>query len=294
MPHPLHVVDVFAEARWAGNPLSVVLDAGDLSDDQMQAIAREQNHSETTFVTAPVPRDGAWPVRIFTPTTELPFAGHPTLGTAWVIRRHRTDDAAAGVTLDLPVGPVPVAFEADDAGDELAWLTAPEVTLGRTWDPEAAAAAAGLAPGDLHAKLPAQTASVGISFSVVPVKGLDALHRARLNLEAARAIGEGAAPLCVYLICLEAEAPENDLQVRMLFDADGPREDPATGSAASCLGRYLLEHRPLGDGPLDLRVEQGAPVKRPSLLRVRARSSDAGAEIRVGGAVVPAVEGRLL
>lgn len=293
MPHPLHVVDVFAEARWAGNPLSVVLDAGDLSGDQMQAIAREQNHSETTFVTASAPRDGAWPVRIFTPTTELPFAGHPTLGTAWVIRRHLTGDAPAGVTLDLPVGPVPVAFESDDQG-ELAWLLAPEVALGRTWDAEAAAAAAGLDAGDLHAELPAQTASVGISLIVVPVKGLAALHRARLNLEAARAIGEGATPLCVYLVCLEAEAPDNDLQVRMLFDADGPREDPATGSAASCLGRYLLEHRPLGDGPLDLRVEQGAVVQRPSLLRVRARSDDTGVEIAVGGAVVPAVEGRLL
>jgi trans-2,3-dihydro-3-hydroxyanthranilate isomerase len=259
----------------------------------MQAIAREQNHSETTFVTASAPRDGAWPVRIFTPTTELPFAGHPTLGTAWVIRRHLTGDAPAGVTLDLPVGPVPVAFESDDQG-ELAWLLAPEVALGRTWDAEAAAAAAGLDAGDLHAELPAQTASVGISLIVVPVKGLAALHRARLNLEAARAIGEGATPLCVYLVCLEAEAPDNDLQVRMLFDADGPREDPATGSAASCLGRYLLEHRPLGDGPLDLRVEQGAVVQRPSLLRVRARSDDTGVEIAVGGAVVAAVEGRLL
>jgi trans-2,3-dihydro-3-hydroxyanthranilate isomerase len=293
MPHPLYVVDVFAEARWAGNPLSVVLDAGDLSDDEMQAIAREQNHSETSFVSASAPQDGAWPVRIFTPTTEIPFAGHPTLGTAWVIRRHLSDDAPARVILDLPVGPVPVAFESDDQG-ELVWLLAPEVALGRTWDAEAAAAAAGLDVGDLNAELPTQTASVGISFTVVPVKGLAALHRARLDLKAARAISEGDAPLCVYLVCLEAEAPDNDLQVRMLFDADGPREDPATGSAASCLGRYLLEHRPLGDGPLDLRVEQGAAVKRPSLLRIRARSDDGGVEIAVGGAVVPAVEGRLL
>ncbi len=293
MPHPLHVVDVFAEARWAGNPLSVVLDAGDLSGDEMQAIAREQNHSETSFVTASAPQHGAWPVRIFTPTTEIPFAGHPTLGTAWVIRRHRTDDAPAGVTLDLAVGPVSVAFENDDPG-ELAWLLAPEVALGPTWDAEAAAAAAGLGAGDLHAELPVQTVSVGISFVVVAVKGLAALHRAHLNLEAARAIGGGATPLCVYLICLETEEPGNDLQVRMLFDADGPREDPATGSAAACLGRYLLEHRPLCDGPLDLRVEQGAAVKRPSLLRIRAHSSDDGVEIAVGGSVVPAVEGRLL
>jgi trans-2,3-dihydro-3-hydroxyanthranilate isomerase len=293
MPHPLYVVDVFAEARWAGNPLSVVLDAGDLSGGQMQAIAREQNHSETTFVTASAPRDGAWPVRIFTPAAEIPFAGHPTLGTAWVIRRQLTDDAPARVVLELPVGPVPVAFESDDQG-ELAWLLAPEVALGRIWDAQAAAAAVGLDTRDLHAELPAQTVSVGISFTVVPVKGLDALHRARLDLEAARAISEGDGPLCVYLVCLEAEAPDNDLQVRVIFDADGPREDPATGSAASCLGRYLLEHRPLGGGPLDLRIEQGAAVKRPSLLRVRARSSDTGAEVSVGGAVVPAVEGRLL
>jgi len=271
----------------------VVLDAGDLSGDEMQAIAREQNHSETSFVTASAPQDGAWPVRIFTPTMEIPFAGHPTLGTAWVIRRHRTDDAPAAVTLDLAVGPVSVAFENDDQG-ELAWLLAPEVALGPTLDAKAAAAAAGLGAGDLHAELPAQTVSVGISFVVVPVKGLAALHRAHLNLEAARAIGAGATPLCVYLVCLEAEAPDNDLQVRMLFDAGGPREDPATGSAASCLGRYLLEHRPLGDGPLDLRVEQGAAVKRPSLLRIRAHSSDDGVEIAVGGSVVPAVEGRLL
>jgi trans-2,3-dihydro-3-hydroxyanthranilate isomerase len=293
MPHPLYVVDVFAEARWAGNPLSVVLDAGDLSSDQMQAIAREQNHSETSFVTAPAAQNGAWPVRYFTPTAEIPFAGHPTLGTAWVIRRHRTDGADGDITLQLPVGPVPVRFQCDDSG-ELAWLQAPEVTLGRTWDRETAAAAAGLLPDDLHEQLPVQTASVGISFSVVPVKGLAALHRARLNLDAARALAQGNAPLCVYLVCLEAQSPDNNLQVRMLFDADGPREDPATGSAAACLGRYLLEHRALGDGPLDLRVEQGAAVRRPSLLRIRAQRGDAGAEIAVGGAVVPAVEGRLL
>ena len=143
VPHRFHIVDVFAEALYAGNTLAVVRDAADLDTETMQRIAREFGFSETTFVTSP-PDGASVAVRIFTPAEELPFAGHPTLGTACAIREHLRPDRPAEVTLALGVGPVPVAFEADAGGAEVAWLTAPRVTLGRTLDPERIAPALGL------------------------------------------------------------------------------------------------------------------------------------------------------
>ena len=134
MPHPFHIVDVFAETRYAGNPLAVVLDAGDLHPPEMQRIAAEMNYSETTFVLSRTPRDGGYGVRIFTPVQELPFAGHPTLGTAWVLRHEVARGTPTQLLLDLGVGRIPVTFETSDG--EIAWLTAPPVELGPTCAPD--------------------------------------------------------------------------------------------------------------------------------------------------------------
>lgn len=292
MAHPLHIVDVFAEARYAGNQLAVVLDAGDLSTDEMQAIARETNYSETTFVPSRESRDGGYDVRIFTPAHEIPFAGHPTLGTAWILRNEVAVDAAQ-VNLNLGVGRVPVRFEPTDEGDEIPWLTAPPIELGETFAAAPVAAALGLSLEDIDTRFPVQRIHAGIVVTSVPLTGLDALKRSRLDPERFAHVVPQAFP-AVHLFCREPYEPENDLAARFYFYANGAREDPATGSATACLGAYLLEHDYLGSSDVSVRVEQGVEIQRPSLLRLKARGSGAGREVSVGGRVRAAVRGELI
>lgn len=290
MSHPLHIVDVFAETPFTGNPLAVVLDAGDLDADAMQQIALEMNYSETTFVTGPDTGQG-FPVRIFTPAQELPFAGHPTLGTAWVLRQEvsGTDD----VTLALGVGPVAVRFESDPDGD-IVWLAAPPVALGATCAPADIARALGLAPDDVDAEAPVRAADAGVQFTLVPLRGLDALRRARFDPVAFEPLVARGLPPFVYLFCREGRGASDDVSARMFFDADGLREDPATGSATACLGAWLLEHGVFGAPPLAVRVGQGDEMRRPSTLFLRADRRDGADRIEVGGRVVPSVAGTLL
>jgi trans-2,3-dihydro-3-hydroxyanthranilate isomerase len=193
MPHRFHIVDVFAEQLRAGNTLAVVRDAGDLDAAAMQRIAREFGFSETTFVLSATPGEET-PVRIFTPAEELPFAGHPTLGTAWVIREHRLRERPAAVTLALGVGPVPVAFEPEPGGDAVAWLTAPPGTLGRTLAPARLAPALGLSPRDFSRDLPVQHVSAGVAFVHVPLASADAVRRARFELAACEPLAREGLP----------------------------------------------------------------------------------------------------
>jgi len=292
--HPLHIVDVFAERRYAGNPLAVVLDVGDLPGEEMQRIALEMNHSETTFVTSRKPVDGGYDVRIFTPAREIPFAGHPTLGTAWVIRRELAPAGTEAVRLNLGVGQVPVTFEADADGGEVAWLRSPPVRLEATLPAERIAPALGLSPGDIDERAPVQRVSAGIVLTIVPLRSLDALGRSRLVLDAFPPLAANGFLPVVYLFCAEARGAGNDLSARYFFVAHGAREDPATGSATACLGCYLLEHDYLGRSDLSLRIEQGQEVGRPSLLRLRARREAGRPVVSVGGRVIPAVRGELL
>jgi trans-2,3-dihydro-3-hydroxyanthranilate isomerase len=288
------MVDVFAEAPYGGNQLAVVLNANDLSSDEMQRVALEMNYSETTFVISEKEVDGGFPVRIFTPSLELPFAGHPTLGTAWVIRRHLAPAGQELIRLNLGVGQVPVSFEKEQDGRELAWLSAPPIELGPTYASEQIASALRLAPGDVDQRAPVQQVSAGISVTIVPVRGLDALRRSGLDPQACSFLEKEGIPPFVYLFCGEPHSGENDLAARFFFDANGIREDPATGSATACLGSYLLEHQYFPGPELSLRVEQGQEIGRPSLLLLRARKGEEVHEIKVGGHVIPTASGQLL
>jgi trans-2,3-dihydro-3-hydroxyanthranilate isomerase len=272
----LTIVDVFAEQRYAGNQLAVVEDAASLDSEQMQTIARETNFSETTFVIAR--SDEAAEVRIFTPGQELPFAGHPTLGTAWVLGRDRAQFA-----LDLAVGRVVVRF---DSATGIAWMTPPAAHLGEEFPAGSAADLLRVAPGDLHPSLPAQRVEVGLEFLFVPVRTLDALKRARLDPELhARWIADGDGAGAVFVFAPEAYSPDADYSARLFFEANGVREDPATGSANSGLAAYLREH--LGR-PIDVIVEQGFEIDRPSRLYLKADDA-----IAVGGRVQRVLVGQL-
>jgi trans-2,3-dihydro-3-hydroxyanthranilate isomerase len=294
MVHRIYIVDVFAEQPYAGNQLAVVLGADDLSDETMQRIAAETNFSETTFVASAPEQDGGYRVRIFTPAREIAFAGHPILGTAWVIRHHASPQTSAPVLLDLAVGQVPVTFEFSAEGSEVTWFVAPPMLLGATCARERIAVALGVSPEDIEGKAPVQQVSAGTSAMIVPVRNRDALRRSRLDLKAfAPLAGEGFPPL-VYLFCSETHHPGNDLCARFFFEAHGVREDPATGSGAAFLGGYLLEHRFFPGSDLSLRIEQGYEVGRPSLVRLRARTVGGSREVSVGGSVIPTVQGELL
>jgi trans-2,3-dihydro-3-hydroxyanthranilate isomerase len=292
MPHRFHIVDVFAEQLYAGNTLAVVRDAGDLDTTTMQRIAHEFGFSETTFVTA-LGAGAEAAVRIFTPAEELPFAGHPTLGTAWVLREHLLRERPAALALALGVGKVPVCFEPEPGGGEVAWLTAPPVTLERTLERGRIAPALGLAASEIAEELPVQEVRAGVHQLLVPLASLAAARRARLDPARFGPLREVGFPDHVYLFARETEGRDTQLHSRMFFTAGGVREDPATGSATACLGAYLLAHGGRGER-FTLRIEQGVEMGRPSLLRLEVTRERAAAKIRVGGRVLESARGELL
>lgn len=293
MARRVYMVDVFADRPYTGNPLAVVLSDDPVPDDVMQQIAAEINFSETTFC-APVPEhDGGYHVRIFTPAREIAFAGHPILGTAWIIRRHLAPDSGT-VRLNLAVGQVAVTFELAGDGKEVVWFLAPATASGPGCDSKRVAAALRLSPEDVSTDSPVRVISAGTSAMMVPLRSLDALARSRPDPAAFSGLAADGFPPLVYAFCTQARDPRNDLSARFYFEAHGVREDPATGNGAAFLGSYLLEHRLLATTDLSVRIEQGYEIGRPSLIMLKAQNRNGRGEIRVGGHVVPTLRGELL
>jgi len=293
MTNNFYIVDVFSESAYNGNPLAVVLCYDELTVETMQKIAAETNYSETTFV-MPVPESNdGYRVRLFTPAREIDFAGHPILGTAWVIRHYIEPDTTGPVILNLTIGQVPVTFELSEEC-EIAWFKAPKIMLGPTCDKEPIAAALGILPQDIDTESPIQQVSAGTSVMIVPLNSLDALQRCKLDLDKYAPLSDQGFPPLIYLVCSETHHTRNDLCVRFFFEAHGVREDPATGNGAAFLGAYILEHSLFTDCDLLLRIEQGHEMNRPSLVMLRTRVVDGMPEIKVGGNIVPVVQGILL
>jgi trans-2,3-dihydro-3-hydroxyanthranilate isomerase len=321
---PFRIVDVFAEERYAGNQLAVVEAAAGMSTGEMAAVAAEFGFSETTFVTSTTPVDGGYDVRIFTPTRELPFAGHPTLGTAAVLREVTAADDP--VTLNLPVGQVPVTARGDDDGDggdggdvdaegETLWMTQPSPTFGDRLDRAAAAAAVSLDADALDDAFDPQVVSTGLPTTVLPVRDRAALTAATPDAAAYDALVGDREAKNVLLVCRDPRDDANDLAVRVFGLGRGVHEDPATGSSNGCLAAYAARYGYLadGDGPRDVaaRVEQGYELGRPSLLHLAATVGDGagarddgsggggearaddGVVVRVGGRVVDVAAGHL-
>jgi trans-2,3-dihydro-3-hydroxyanthranilate isomerase len=276
------LVDVFTEVPFRGNRLCVVPNPPtELSDEQMRILALETNLSETTFVTACAP-DG-YTMRIFTPDEELPFAGHPTLGTAFTLASEgRTSTRTTQTTA---IGEIPVEVDLDRG---FAWMTQPPPTFGPELDDRhAAAAAASLTVHDLRADLALQVISTGLPTLLVPVRDEETLRGAERIGSGCRSVARAAGAECLYLFAIRGDG---DVVARM-FDAGlGIGEDPATGSAAGPLGAYLSV-RGLAGMPGSVVVAQGEQVGRPSFLHVDVRSVDDGWTVRVGGGVRPVGEG---
>ncbi|MGF6425250.1 PhzF family phenazine biosynthesis protein [Bradyrhizobium elkanii] len=291
-------VDVFTDRAFGGNPLAVVLDAEGLSTEAMQAIATEFNYSETTFVLPPQDKANDAQVRIFTVRSEIPFAGHPNVGTAFVLAS-RAAKAPARLRFEEQAGLVPVEILSDGGNVVGAELTAPQA-LQRTNEVSAAAAAACLSltaadvKTDRHAP---QVVSVGLPFLVVEIASREALRRARPDAAAfARTLAEIGRDV-VYFYTSDVPASEQplDLQARMFHPgASGLSEDPATGSATAACAALLADIDPARDGELRLRIGQGVDMGRPSLLLTRVRKQGgAVTSVHVGGGCVKMMEGTL-
>lgn len=294
MTYQLYIVDVFAEQPYSGNPLAVVIGEQFPSEETMQKIAAEMNFSETTFVSPVHEENGGYRVRIYTPSKELAFAGHPILGTAQVLRDHVIDGVCSQLKLNLMESQIPVTFGLADDGKETVWFLAPEMTLGALSDIEPVANALGISSGEIETRTPLQVVSAGTSALIVPLRSLDALRKCMLNLEKYSSMLADGFPPLIYLFTEQTHDSKNDLCVRFFFEAHGVREDPATGNGAAFLGAYLLEHEYFEKLDLSLRIEQGYEVRRPSLIRLQAKLQNGQHEIHVGGHVVSIVEGRLL
>jgi trans-2,3-dihydro-3-hydroxyanthranilate isomerase len=296
-PYQLRWVDVFTERPLAGNPLAVVLNADGLSTSTMQAVARETNLSETTFVLPPKNPGHAARVRIFTPNAELPFAGHPTIGTAWVLLDEgRVGDQADGFTLEEGVGPVPLRVERSTGSIRL-WMTHPPVTFGEMIERRAEMAAAlGLATDDLLPDVPLQVASTGLSFLYVALKDAHAVDAAVASGERLASMLETHGLPGVFLF---ARIDAHRLYSRMF----APHaimsivEDPATGSASGPLGAFAVRYG-LVPGGTDVSVvsEQGTKMGRQSFVHIKLAyppQGDLPSRIEVGGSVVPVMAAEL-
>ena len=294
MEHAFYIVDVFAEEKYEGNQLAVFRNAGDISDAKMQRIAKEMNYSETTFILADRERNGGYDVRIFTPEEELPFAGHPTLGTAFVIQQEIIKGPVDKIILNLKVGQIPVTFSYAENRPDILWMKQKPPVFGKEVERELLARSLNLEGNAVDERFPVQEVSTGIPFLIVPLKSLVHLKKAKVDFEKfMRLVGsiEAKAPL---IFCPEAREGKNDLSVRVFVDYYGIPEDPATGSANGCLAGYLTKHRYFGQNRIDVRVEQGHEIGRPSLLYLKAEEKADAIDVFVGGKTMMVARGKLV
>lgn len=280
-----YIVDVFSESRLSGNQLAVFRDSSKLSTASMQRIAQEMHYSETTFIRSEVPRDGGYDVRIFTPNYELPFAGHPTLGTAYIIQSRVIGMPVGTVVLNYKVGQIPVTFSYRGASPDILWMRQNLPTFGRSFERSRIAKILGLKPSDIDQKHPVQLVSTGIPFVIVPLTSLKAVRQIAIDQVALAKLFKETKTTLIYVFSPETYSKTNQLNARGLGIPDTIPEDPATGSASGCLAAYLVRHRFFGKPELDIRVEQGYEIGRRSLLYLRAKETSGDIEINVGGRV---------
>jgi trans-2,3-dihydro-3-hydroxyanthranilate isomerase len=285
-----YLVDVFAEAKLEGNQLAVFLDNG-LKTEQMQAIALEMNLSETTFITQIDNDNLPYKVRIFTKETELPFAGHPTLGTAYIIQKEILRKKVSEVTLDLKAGLIPVKFNYDGDSNGILWMKQLDPIFGDTHQPEVFADILGLQIKDIDADYPIQEVSTGVFFYIVPLKTRKALENVKIDFEKLEDYSKDKKSSIPLMFCPETLDSKNQLKVRMITSSG---EDPATGSANGCLAGYLVYHRYFDSNKIDIKVEQGLEINRPSILYLKSEDLGGSIDVRVGGKVELVAKGEFI
>jgi trans-2,3-dihydro-3-hydroxyanthranilate isomerase len=287
-------LDVFTRTRFAGNPLAMVLDAQGLDTAAMQIIAREFSHPETVFVLPPENGAHRARLRIFTPTSELPFAGHPTVGAAVGLARLAGGAGQQSFVLEENIGPVSCTAQARDADSGAGEFKLPRLPadVGNVPDVAAMAGALGLSVSDIGGDYPPARWSAGVAFTFVPVRSLAAVARARPEPASFEKVFGIGGPAMVFVISSETAEPGYHLHARMFAPSRGIAEDPATGSAVAAFAGLHAAHRKPGDGEHRLVIEQGYEMGRPSLMKLSLTiSQGALTAASIGGDAVVVTEG---
>jgi trans-2,3-dihydro-3-hydroxyanthranilate isomerase len=290
------IVDVFCHEKYSGNQLAVVLLDKEIPDTRMQDIASEFHFSETTFILKYTDNSAGYNVRIFTPAGEVPFAGHPTLGTAYIIGTEMPGKFQGKIDLNLKAGKIPVTFMGNPDNGIL-WMRQREPEFGQVYEAGEVAKIINLGTEEIDMNYPVQEVSTGLPFMIIPLKTLNSVKKASINMACYReffrdADGRPARP--VFIFCPVTYDKGNQINCRMFADIYGVPEDPATGSANGCLAGYLVKHGYFKTGGIDIKVEQGYEICRKSLLYLKAGVEDGKITVNVGGKVVKTAQGRLV
>ncbi|MBM7587505.1 trans-2,3-dihydro-3-hydroxyanthranilate isomerase [Bacillus pakistanensis] len=280
------IVDVFSQGKYTGNQLAVFRDTGNISDREMQQIAEEINFSETTFIGSNY-NDG-YDVRIFTPAEEIPFAGHPALGTAYIIQNEIIKKPLNKLKVNFKAGEIPVSF---DHQENSIWMKQNEPSFGTILDIDQVCDVLKIDKGFVDERFPIQEVSTGLPVIVVPLKSLEAVKKVKIQKEKYYELIETLDAKGIIVFSPEAYHSENDLNVRDFADYYGIPEDAATGSSNGCLASYLVKYRYYEKREINLRVEQGYEIKRPSLLFLKASENNGRIDVNVGGRVVKIAQG---
>jgi len=285
-----YIVDVFAENKYEGNQLAAVIDDKNLETEEMQRIAKEMNFSETIFITS----IENFSFRIFTPETELPFAGHPTLGAAFIFHKEFINEKVKTLLLNLKIGQIAVLFKYQ--GDLLTeiWMEHKEPSFHGFFAPDVLAEVLNLSEDDIDTRFKIQEVSTGVPTIIVPLKSLNAMKKISVNKKTYYKLIENTQAKSILVFCPETYNEENDLNVRFFADYLGVPEDPATGSANGCLAAYLVKHEYFNTKNVNIRVEQGCEIGRKSLLLLRAEEKEGKFYVAVGGRVIMVVKGVLV
>ena len=284
-----YIVDVFAEKPYEGNQLAVCIPNEDIKQEEMQQIAKEINFSETTFIMSGLQKNSGYNVKIFTPDSEIPFAGHPTLGTAYVIQRFIDGNNSNEIKLNLEVGQIPVMFNGQEG-----WMLQNQPIIKNTIDVETISKILQIDIGDINVELPVQVVSTGLPSIIVNLKTLDAVNRCKINHKLYDELLEEIGDANILIFTKETVNPSNDLHARVFMFTSGHLEDPATGSANGNLAGYLLEHNVFDSQDISYSVEQGYSINRKSLLKAVATKNNSKYTIQIGGSAFVVAEGKWL
>ncbi|MBO1511114.1 PhzF family phenazine biosynthesis protein [Metabacillus bambusae] len=282
------IVDVFSQGRYTGNQLAVFKNTENISDNEMQQIAKEINFSETTFILSDKKTDDGYDVRIFTPNEEVPFAGHPTLGTAYIIQNEILEKPLEKLILNLKAGQILVSFNNQE---EILWMKQNEPTFGWVLDKNRVSCVLNIDKEYIDDRFPIQEVSTGLPVIVVPLKSLEAVKKVKINREKYFELIEHTDAKAIIIFSPDTYNSNNDLNVRDFADYYGIPEDAATGSSNGCLAAYLVKYRYFGTSKINIRVEQGYEIKRPSLLFLKAGDDNGKISVNVGGRVEKIAKG---
>ncbi|MBF0473829.1 MAG: PhzF family phenazine biosynthesis protein [Nitrospirae bacterium] len=308
MNNKIYIVDVFAEQQFSGNQLAVVINDNNLTTEQMQAIARETNYSETTFLNTLMPcrvwersiqcdpkQSNGYNVRIFTPSLEIPFAGHPVLGSAYIIAQYLHPNVELNsILINLKSGLIPVSIHRKNHIIQRLVMNQPEPKFAQIFTPEIIAPVLNIETELIDQRFPIMEVSNGFSVIIVPINTLDALINIKINRQKYDRLIENITPKAILVFCKGSISERDDLSVRFFADFYGIPEDPATGSANGSLAGYIVKTNYFGSDKIDITVEQGYNLGRPSRLYLTAKESNSKIEVMVGGRVFGIMEGRLL